>query len=104
MPTTTEAVFRPTESLVTRDLAGEKVIIPVRGRVGDLGCIYTLNRIANEVWNLLDGRRCVADIVHILESEYDVDPAILAADVNRLLDEFQQEGLIALRTLPGDQG
>jgi hypothetical protein len=104
MPTTTETVFRHSDSLVTRDLAGEKVIIPVRGRVGDLGCIYTLNRIANEVWNLIDSRHSVADIVHTLEAEYDVDPAILAADVNRLLDEFLQEGLIVLRTLSGDQG
>jgi hypothetical protein len=91
---TISAVFRHNDSLVARDLAGEKVIIPIRGKVGDLGSIYTLNGVANEIWNLLDGERSVSDIVNRLQQEYEVDPATLAADIRRLLDEMQQEGLI----------
>ena len=88
------AVFRHNDSLVARDLAGEKVIIPIRGRVGDLNSIYTLNHVANEVWNLLDGRRAVSEIVSRLQQEYEVDPATLADDVLRVLNEMKEEGLI----------
>ena len=88
------AVYRHNDSLVVRDLAGEKVIIPIRGKVGDLGSIYTLNGVANEIWNLLDGERAVCDIVNRLQQEYEVDPATLANDIRRLLDEMHQEGLI----------
>jgi hypothetical protein len=87
-------VFRHHDSLVARDLAGEKVILPVRGKVGDLGCIYTLNGTANEIWKLLDGRRTVAQIVEEMAPQYEVDRETLAADVNRTLTELQQEGLI----------
>lgn len=97
------AVFRRNDSLVTRDLAGEKVIIPVRGKVGDLGSIYTLNSVANDVWNLLDGKRAVAEIVKTLGAEYEVDSETLSNDVARLLEDMQQEGLISSLSAGGGE-
>lgn len=97
-----KTVFRRNESVVTRDLAGEKVIIPIRGKVGDLGSIYTLNAVANDIWNLLDGKRTVADVIKQLQQEYEVDLVVLAADVERVLGEMQQEGLITNASQAGE--
>ena len=91
---TTSDVYERSQSLVTRDLAGEKVIVPVRGKVGDLNCIYTLNPVANEIWGLLDGRRDVRGIIDELGKDYEVDEATLTADVLRMMDELQQEDLV----------
>ncbi len=88
------AMYERSSSLVTRDLAGEKIIVPVRRRVGDLNSIYTLNPVANDIWLMLDGKHTVADIVSSLEETYDVNRATLAGDINRMLDELQAEGLI----------
>src|ERR1700750_568280 len=87
-------VYRHNDSLVARDLAGEKVILPVRGKVGDLSCIYTLNGTANEIWNLMDGHRSVVEIIETMARDYDVDHELLAADVKRTIAELQQEALI----------
>jgi coenzyme PQQ biosynthesis protein PqqD len=92
------AVYERSDSLVTRDLAGEKIIVPVRGRVGDLNSIFTLNAVANEIWGLLDGKRTVAEIVHQLEQEYDVDRSTLANDVSRVLDELSSERLVRAKS------
>jgi hypothetical protein len=97
--TNLQGVYQRSESLVTRDLAGEKIIVPVRGKVGDLNSIYTLNSVANEIWLLLDGRRTVHEIVDSMQDEYDVDPAILTDDVCRVLEELSQEGLIQRRAI-----
>jgi Coenzyme PQQ synthesis protein D (PqqD) len=97
-----ETVFRHSDSLVARDLAGEKVIIPVRGKVGDLGSIYTLNGVAGEIWNLLDGLRTAPEIVTALAQDYDVDTETLTADVQRTLAELAEEGLIV--AAQGSQG
>lgn len=94
-----ERVFRRNDSLVTRDLAGEKVIIPVRGKVGDLGSIYTLNGVGKDVWELMDGKRDVAAILAALGDEYAVEFETLSADVQVLLADMQQEGLIV--AVPG---
>ena len=66
----------------------------MRGRVGDLNSIYTLNGMANEIWEMLDGKRSVEDIIRKLGAEFDVDEETLAADVTRVVNELQQEGLV----------
>jgi len=63
-----------------------------------------LNSVANEVWALLDGQRTVKDVVSALRGEYEVDEATLAADVEHLLREMQQEGLIVDGKATGGQG
>ena len=88
------SVYVHSESLVTRDLAGEKIIVPVRGKVGDLNSIYTVNAVANDIWNLLDGKRTVSDIISQLEQEYEIDIATLASDVTRTIGELSGEGLV----------
>jgi hypothetical protein len=88
------SVYAHGDSIVTRDLAGEKIIVPVRGKVGDLNNIYTLNAVANDIWNLLDGQRTVAQIVAQLEEEYEIDSETLTNDVSRTLDELSGEGLV----------
>ncbi len=97
-------VFRHSNSLVARDLAGEKVIIPVRGKVGDLGSIYTLNAVAGEIWNLLDGTRGVDEIVVALRESYDIDAETVRVDVSRVLGELEEEGLIVAAQPTGGQG
>ena len=91
---TMTTVYERKDSLVTRDLAGEKIIVPVRGKVGDLNCIYTLNTVANEIWQLLDGKRSIAEIVKQLGREYEVDEARLTTDVLRVTNEMREENLV----------
>jgi Coenzyme PQQ synthesis protein D (PqqD) len=97
-------VYRHSDSLVARDLAGEKVILPVRGKVGDLGCIYTLNGTANEIWNLVDGNRSVADIIEMMVHRYEVDRETLAADVHRTIDELRGQALLVTEAAVGGRG
>ena len=92
------AVYERSDALVTRDLAGEKIIVPVRGKVGDLNNIFTLNTVANDIWTLVDGTRTVAEIVTQLETEYDVDRSTLETDVCRVLDELSSDGLVRLKS------
>ena len=48
---------------VTRRIAGETLIIPVAGQVGDLDAIYTLNDVGSRVWELIQGATPVSRIV-----------------------------------------
>ena len=41
-----------TRSFVTRQIAGETLIMPVAGRVADLESIYVLNEVASRIWQL----------------------------------------------------
>jgi hypothetical protein len=48
--------FFKAADFVTRDIAGETIIVPVRDGVGDLNSIYTLNELGTRVWQLVDGQ------------------------------------------------
>ncbi len=47
---------------VTRQIAGETIIVPIRGQVGDLESIYLLNGVGTRIWEVIDGRRGVTEI------------------------------------------
>ena len=59
-------------NVVTRSIAGETIIVPIRGSVGDLDSIYILNEIAATIWQLIDGRAPVYQLIDVLCTEYDV--------------------------------
>ena len=80
--------------LMTRTIAGETLIVPVRNRIGDLSSIYTLNEVGARVWQLVDGQTPVAEIVQTITSEYEVSEEEAAADIAELLADWQEVGLV----------
>ena len=60
----------------------------------DHGTLKLLNWTGVEVWGLLDGQRGAGDVAAALaRSHPDADPAALAADVDRFLEELVAAGL-----------
>jgi hypothetical protein len=55
---------------------------------------YGLDEVGSRVWQLLREHRTVDPIVAALLDEYEVDEATLRTDVERLLDELADLGLI----------
>jgi hypothetical protein len=86
--------FIKMDDSVTRVIAGETLIVPVRSGVGDLDSIYTLNEVASRIWQLIDGRTPVERIVQTISQEYDVEPELAAQDCVKLLDSLAEAGLI----------
>ena len=48
--------------LVTRNVAGETIIVPIKNKVGDLNSIFTLNEVGTTIWELIDGKSSVSQI------------------------------------------
>lgn len=93
-PPASASVFARDPSAVTRRIAGETVIVPVRDDVADLDSIYTLNETGTFVWDLLDGRLTVAQLIDAVVAEFEVTREVAAADVTRLIASLRAEGLL----------
>ena len=87
--------------VVTRRIAGETLIIPVAGQVGDLDAIYTLNEVGSRIWELIEGATPVSRIVDAISAEYDVSPDQAARDIFGFLDSLETRDLI--RSSVGDE-
>ena len=79
---------------VTRSIAGETIIVPIRSGVGDLDSIYTLNEVGTSIWQLIDGQHSVDHIIESIESEYEISKDQASKDVFDFLSALEAEGLI----------
>lgn len=86
--------FRKKNDLVTRDIGGEIIIVPVEGHVGDLDAIYTLNEVGSTIWELLDDRTSLDQIAAAVCDQYAVTLEEARRDVAELVDSLKAAGLI----------
>jgi coenzyme PQQ synthesis protein D (PqqD) len=92
-----EQVFVRSKTVVSRCVAGETLIVPVRGKVGDLASIYSFNGTGSLIWHALESPKTVAQLVGAVEQEYAVEHKRAEQDVHRFLDDMLSVDLVAAR-------
>ena len=82
------------QSVVARVVAGETLIVPIRGKVGDLASIYSFNGTGTLIWKLLESPRTVAQLAAAVAQEYEVETAQAEQDVTSFVSEMKSVGLV----------
>ncbi len=93
-------IYHQDPAIVSREVAGEVILVPIRDNVGDLESIYTLNATAARIWALLDGEHTLADIRDAIVAEFEVEAAEAEADLLELVEHL--EAIEAIKLLGGD--
>ena len=83
-----------TRSFVTRQIAGETLIVPIAGQVTDLDSIYVLNEVASRIWELLRSPTTTDRIAEIVAGEFDVSLERATQDVTEFLESLGARELI----------
>jgi Coenzyme PQQ synthesis protein D (PqqD) len=86
--------FVRSKSVVSRVIAGETLIIPVRKGVGDLASIYSLNEVATSIWETVSTPRTREEIISAIGREFAADEREVSRDVDSFLSEMNSAGLI----------
>lgn len=81
--------------LVLRHIGGDYVIVdPGQGTV-DMTAVYTLNEVAAWLWKQLEGKDFTCEqMVDLLTTRYDVERERALKDVETLVKDFIQKGLM----------
>lgn len=87
-------VFRRSSDVVSRVLADEAIVVPIRHGAGDLDSIYTFNKSGTKLWAMIETGRSATDLAAYLRSEYGLTPEQAAADAECFVKELANEGLI----------
>ncbi|MCA9883607.1 MAG: PqqD family protein [Anaerolineae bacterium] len=89
-----EKRFAKDPAIVSRRIADESILVPIRHTAGEIDSIFAINEIGSRIWELIDGQRQINDIVDILCDEYDV--ALLTAQqaVCQYVEKLQHIGAI----------
>ena len=91
--------------VVSRCVGGETLIVPVRGKVGDLASIYSFNTTGSLIWKCLEKPTTVNEIAAELEREFAVTREQAQCDVARLVGEMFSVGLVEVpKVMTGTEG
>ncbi|MEW6614173.1 MAG: PqqD family protein [Thermodesulfobacteriota bacterium] len=89
-----ERIYRKSDSIVSRKIADEFILVPIRQNVGDLESIFTLNETAARIWEMIDGETKVGRIKEKVVEEFEVTPEEAEKDI---IEHLQQlEGIKAI--------
>jgi len=93
--TNLNAVYAPSKDVVTREIEGELIIIPLVSGIGDTeNELFTLNDTGKTIWDKLDGKRNLKDVVKELSVEFEDLGAELDGDVIELVTELLRRRII----------
>lgn len=91
-----EQFYVRSRSVVSRVIGGETLIVPVRGKVGDLASIYSFNGTGSWIWQSLESPKALADVIGKVADEYDIAIEQAREDVERFVKEMIAVGLVDL--------
>ena len=89
MTPSSTACVRPSPHVLFRDLQSEAVLLSL-----DDGRYFGLNDVGTRMWHALVTADSVAAARDVLLTEYDVDRNTLSQDLDRLLDQLIDLGLV----------
>lgn len=92
---TLESICKPSEDIVSREIEGELIIVPITAGIGDMEDeLYTLNETGRAIWDRLDGKTPLGDIVKALAEEYDAPPGDIGRDVQGIAAELVRRRIV----------
>jgi hypothetical protein len=80
-------MIKKSDEVVTREIEGKVILMPLHKSSKDLNYIYTLNETASYAWNLFDGKSTFSDVRNNLTETYDVTEG----KVQKELTEFVKD-------------
>jgi len=90
-----EGLYRPSEDIVARDIEGELIIVPLVSGIGDLEDeLYTLNETGKAIWDRLDGKKKLKDVLAELSAEFEAPVGEIEKDLTGLVEELLRRKIL----------
>lgn len=86
--------FIRNRDVVSRQIEGELIIVPIRCGIGDLNSLYTLNPVGRVIWEFLTEGHTLPEMVQRVCDEFEVTARQAEKDITEFLDSLLEEKLI----------
>ncbi|MBW1792607.1 MAG: PqqD family protein [Deltaproteobacteria bacterium] len=82
-------VYAPSDDVVAKEIEGEIIIVPLSADIGGMeDALYTMNDTGKAIWDRLDGKNSLKDVVEKLSIEYKASFGEIEKDVIKLVEEL----------------
>ena len=83
-----DKVYRVSDRIASRKIVDEVILVPLRDKVAEMESLYSLNAVGARVYELIDGKRAVRDIVAAIVEEFEVDSRQAESDVTQFVEQL----------------
>ena len=77
-------------SIVTTKTGNEYVLVPVANNIADMNSVYTLNETGAFIWEHINGKNSVEDIINEMTTEFEVDFVTASNDLFSFIDDMRK--------------
>ena len=84
-----KSILSHSPSIVTRKTGNEYVLVPIANNIADMNSVYTLNETGAFIWEQIDGKRSVEELIVALTEEYDIDAENASNDVFAFIENMR---------------
>jgi hypothetical protein len=88
------AMYRKKGTVITRQIAGETLLVPVRGKIAELERLYVLEGPGEFIWAQLDGIRTMEAVRDEVVRRFEVTPQEAEKDLLEFLSELKAMDLV----------
>ena len=85
---------RRSSNVVSRVVADEAIVVPIRRGAADLDSIYTFNESGTKLWSMIENGLDAAALASYLQAEYGLSQAEALVDAEAFVKDLTQEGLV----------
>jgi hypothetical protein len=85
-----KAILSHSPSIVTRKTGNEYVLVPITNNIADMNSVFTLNETGAFIWEQINGKRSVEEIIEALTGEYDIDNETASKDMFSFIDNMRK--------------
>ncbi len=90
-----EMIIKRNKNIVSRTIGAETILLPICKDTSETNCIYTINKSAARVWELIDGKRTLTAIKNDILKEFSVTDAELDKQITALLKDLKEINAIS---------
>lgn len=90
-----DGVYATSEDIVARSIEGELIIVPLVAGIGDLEDeLYTLNETGKAIWDRLDGKTTLEEVLDDLSAEFEAPAGEIEKDLLGLVEELVRRKIL----------
>ena len=90
-----DGLYMPSEDIVARNIEGELIIVPLVSGIGDLEDeLYTMNETGKAIWDRLDGKKKLKDLLEELSAEFEAPAGEIEKDLIGLVEELLRRRIL----------
>jgi Coenzyme PQQ synthesis protein D (PqqD) len=86
--------FRKSGNVVSRVVANEAIVVPIRRGAADLDSIFTFNEAGTALWAMVEANRSSREMSEFLEREYGLSAEQAEADTQVFIENLAAAGLV----------